>query len=77
MEPIIKIVQPFSYIGVIKIYAPRIKDADIISFLIKIDDCFASMDLLNDGIWEDAVLRQKYPGEVLNLIVEEIQYKYL
>ena len=77
MEPIIKIIQPFNYIGVIKIYAPRVKNADIISFLIKIDDCFTSIDLLNDGAWQDSILRQKYPGEVLNLIVEEIQYKYL
>jgi hypothetical protein len=77
MEPIIKIIQPFSYISVIKIYAPRIKNVDIISFLIKIDDCFISIDLLGDGVWKDGTLRQKYPEEVLHLIIEEIQYKYL
>ncbi len=77
MEPIIKIVQPFNYINLIKIYAPRIKNANTISFLVKIDEVFTTIDLLNDGIWQDANMREKYPVEVISLIVEEIQYKYL
>lgn len=77
MEPIIKIVKPFSYISIIKIYSPKIKKINAISFLIKIDDNFINIDLFNDGAWQDTVILKKYPIEVLNLIVEEIKFLYL
>ena len=77
MEPIIKVLEPFPYIKVIKVYEPQIMNNRTISFLIKINDSFSKIDLNEEGNWVKSNVLNKYPVEVLNFIYHQIELKYL
>ena len=76
MEPIIKVLEPFPYIKVIKVYEPQMMNNRIISFLVKINDCFTKIDLDDEGNWQKADALDKYPVEVLHFIYKQIELKY-